>query len=126
MRCTEMVSPRVVSMPAAAATISARLAMSRLFAASASTATATDWRSTAPGAAVVTSVLLFTALVRSSVVDEYVPSPPVPWGTAMLSGPSTPLAPLPEPVYSSLVVEDARGGTPSPAENCSMVRCVSS
>ena len=64
-----MVSPRVVSMPAAAATIACRLAMSMPAAASAFTATATDWRSTPPGAALVTSVDLFTEFVTSSVVD---------------------------------------------------------
>jgi hypothetical protein len=53
-----------------------------------------------------------------------VPAVEFPLGTAMLSGPSTPVAVDPLPVYVSLFFDDARAGVLGAAVNDSLVRCV--
>ena len=94
----EVIAGHVRGVQADCAGITITLAPARAPAASASSATETVWRLIAPAGMARVSVTLFSALFLVSDSEVKVPSPAASPGTAMLSGPSTPAAPPPDPV----------------------------
>ena len=119
-------SPRSVLMPAAEETRAVIAWMSKSFATAALSATETVWRLTDPAGMVLDSVTLFTALFFVTLSEAVPPASPVGAGTAMLSGPSTPVALPEEPCTLCLEVASLSAGAPSGVVKDSSVRTADS